>query len=91
MNREHGRSATRKGAKGKTDWTKLRTMLDSEVVFTEDAPSTSPEDWTNAIAHRGLPVPFRKTQIALHVEKTFSHDSRRKALDIKIGDRNSEK
>lgn len=68
MNKEHGRSATRKGAKGKTDWVKLRTMPDSEVLFTEDAPSTSPEDWANAIAHRGLPVPSRKTQIALRVD-----------------------
>ncbi len=69
MNKEHGRSATAKGAKGKTDWDKLRAMPDSKVAFTTDAPSTSPDDWANAIAHRGLPVPSRKTQIALRVDE----------------------
>ncbi|WP_242518476.1 BrnA antitoxin family protein [Halochromatium roseum] len=29
---------------------------------------TSPEDWANAVAHKGLPVPSRKTQIALRVD-----------------------
>lgn len=68
MNKKHGHSATAKVAKGKTDWAKLRIMPDSEVVFSEDAPPTSPEDWASAVAHRGLPVPSRKTQIALRVD-----------------------
>ncbi len=68
MKKEHGHSVTEKGAKGKTDWEKVRALPDSEVVFTEDAPSTSPEDWANAIAHKGLPVPPGKTQIALRVD-----------------------
>lgn len=68
MKKEPGHSVTAKGAKGKTDWEKLRAQPDSEVVFTEDAPVTSPEDWANAIAHKGLPVPTRKTQIALRVD-----------------------
>ena len=68
MNKEHGRSATAKGVENRTDWKKLRATPDSEVLFTEDAPATSPEDWANAIAHAGLPVPPRKTQIALHVD-----------------------
>jgi len=68
MKKKHGHSATAKGAKGKTDWEKLRALPDQEVVFTEDAPATSPEDWANAIAHEGLPVPSRKTQIALRVD-----------------------
>ena len=68
MNKKHGHSATTKDAKGKTDCAKLRAMPDSEVVFSEDAPSTSPEDWASAVAHRGLPVPSRKTQVALRVD-----------------------
>jgi len=68
MNKERGRSATEKGAKSNTDWQKLRALPDPEVIFTEDAPSTSPEDWANAIAHKGLPVPSRKTQIALRID-----------------------
>jgi uncharacterized protein (DUF4415 family) len=44
-------------------------MPDSEIRFTRDAPRTYPEDWVNAIAHKGLPVPFRKKQIALRVDE----------------------
>jgi uncharacterized protein (DUF4415 family) len=68
MKKELGLSATEKGAKGNTDWQKLRALTDPEVIFTEDAPATSPEDWANAIAHTGLPVPSHKTQIALRID-----------------------
>ena len=68
INKEHGRSAIEKGAKSNTDWDKLRTLPDSDVVFSEDAPETSPENWADAVAHKGLPVPPRKTQIALRVD-----------------------
>ena len=68
MNKKLGRSATEKGAEGNTDWDKLRALPDTEVLFTEDAPQTSPEDWADALAHKGLPVPTRKTQIALRVD-----------------------
>jgi len=44
-------------------------MPDSQIKFTKDAPRTTPADWVNAIAHRGLPVPPRKTQIALRVDQ----------------------
>lgn len=68
MKKEPGHSDTAKGTRGKTDWGKLRAQPDSEVVYTEDAPMTSPEDWANAIAHKGLPAPSRKTQIALRID-----------------------
>lgn len=68
MNKEHGHSVTEKDAKGKTDWKQVRALSDSEVIFTEDAPATSPEDWANAIAHKGLPVTSGKTQIAIRVD-----------------------
>lgn len=61
-------SRTSRGTKGKTDWAKLAAMPDEAIQFTEDAPRTSPEDWAEAIAHRGLPVPARKEQIALRVD-----------------------
>ena len=64
----HGATKKDKFSNGKTDWERLRALPDSEVAFTDDAPSTSPEDWANAIAHHGLPVPSRKTQIALRVD-----------------------
>ncbi len=64
----HGATKKDKFSNGKTDWERLRALPDSEVAFTNDAPSTSPEDWANAIAHHGLPIPSRKTQIALRVD-----------------------
>ncbi len=67
MNTKHGSRAT-KSAKGKTDWAKLKAMPDSAIEFTEDAPQTTPDDWAQAVAHRGLPMPGRKEQIALRVD-----------------------
>lgn len=43
-------------------------MPHSRIRITKDAPRTAPADWANAVAHRGLPVPIRKTQIALRVD-----------------------
>jgi uncharacterized protein (DUF4415 family) len=43
-------------------------MPDSEITFTEDAPQTVPANWAEAVAHRGLPVPVKKKQIALRVD-----------------------
>lgn len=67
MNTKHGSHAT-KSAKGKTDWAALKAMPNSKINFTEDAPKTSPEDWADAVAHRGLPLPVKKEQIALRVD-----------------------
>jgi uncharacterized protein (DUF4415 family) len=67
MKSKHGRGAT-KDAKGQTDWARIRALSDADVSFTKDAPATVPDDWANAIAHHGLPVPSRKTQIALRVD-----------------------
>jgi uncharacterized protein (DUF4415 family) len=55
-------------AKSQTDWARVRTMKDADIHFTADAPRTSVEDWADAVAHRGLPVPARKEQIALRVD-----------------------
>ena len=54
---------------GKTDWERLRKMTDADIRFTPDAPRTTPADWVNAIAHKGLPLPVRKKQIALRVDE----------------------
>ena len=67
MNTKRGSHVTR-SAKGKTDWAKLKAMPDSAIRFTKDAPRTSPKDWADAVAHRGLPLPARKEQIALRVD-----------------------
>ena len=55
--------------KGKTDWERLRKMTDADIRFTRDAPRTTAAFWANAIAHKGLPVPSRKKQIALRVDE----------------------
>lgn len=69
MKNSTGRDATKKAAKGRTDWAKVAAMQDRDIKFTEDAPRTTPADWADAIAHRGLPLPARKTQIALRVDE----------------------
>jgi len=67
MKSKRGSSATA-SAKGKTDWARVRAMKDADIQFTADAPRTSAQDWTDAVAHRGLPLPTRKEQIALRVD-----------------------
>ena len=62
------RGAVKPNTKGKTDWKKLAAMNDADISFTKDAPRTKPEDWVEAVAHRGLPLPSRKEQIALRVD-----------------------
>lgn len=67
MNTKRGSRGTR-NVKGKTKWAKLKAMPDAAIRYTKDAPRTSPQDWASAIAHRGLPLPARKEQIALRVD-----------------------
>ena len=69
MKRKRGVKGMQKIPKDRTDWAALRAMPGSAIKFTKDAPRTSPADWANAIAHRGLPVPPRKMQIALRVDR----------------------
>jgi len=66
MNKKHGPSVT--ASTDTTDWARLRALADEEVTFSADAPATTPEDWADAVAHRGLPLPVRKQQIALRVD-----------------------
>lgn len=68
MKNERGSTATAKGAEGNAEWEKLRALPDSEIRFTADTPATLAADWAGALAHTGLPVPPRKTQIALRVD-----------------------
>jgi uncharacterized protein (DUF4415 family) len=67
MNTKRG-SRVMRNTKGKTNWAKLRALPDKAIRFTKDAPHTTPADWASAIAHRGLPLPARKEQIALRVD-----------------------
>ena len=57
-----------KSVKGKTDWVKLKALPDASIKFTADAPRTVPEDWAEAVAHRGLPLPAGNERIALPVD-----------------------
>ena len=67
MNTKRGSRVT-KSVEGKTDWVKLSSIKNASIQFTKDAPQTSPADWADAVAHRGLPLPRRKEQIALRVD-----------------------
>jgi len=66
MKKKHGLSVTTNA--NKTDWAGLHAMPDADVTFTADAPATTADDWADAVAHRGLPLPKRKEQIALRVD-----------------------
>jgi uncharacterized protein (DUF4415 family) len=67
MNIKRGSRVTR-STKNKTNWAKLRRLPEKAIRYTKSAPRTKPEDWADAIAHRGLPLPTRKEQIALRVD-----------------------
>jgi len=60
MKKESGRGSSEKAAKGKagkagkTNWAKVAATKDRDIRFTKDAPRTSPDDWANAVAHRGV-------------------------------------
>src|SRR5688572_3998784 len=69
MKRKRGSKDMQKATKDRTNWAKVRAMPDKTIKFTRDAPRTKPSDWAKAIAHRGLPVPPRKRQIALRVDE----------------------
>lgn len=69
MNIKRGRDVTANNTEGQTDWNRLKALPDDEIAITDDAPDTTPDDWANAVAHRGLPLPPRKTQIALRVDE----------------------
>lgn len=43
-------------------------MKDEAIQFDEDSPPTRPEDWATAFVHKGLPLPRKKTQIALRLD-----------------------
>jgi len=64
-NRGSGATAS---ARGKTDWARVRAMKDANIQFMADAPRTLAQDWADAVAHRGLPLPARKEQIAVRVD-----------------------
>lgn len=66
MKSKRGTRAT--ASADRTDWKRIRAMKDEDIAFTTDAPRTSPDDWAQAVAHRGLPLPQRKEQIALRVD-----------------------
>ena len=66
MKKKHGTNVT-ESVSG-TNWNHLAAMQDADIKCTADAPVTAPEDWADAVAHRGLPLPQRKEQIALRVD-----------------------
>jgi uncharacterized protein (DUF4415 family) len=51
-----------------TDWKRVDAMKDEDIQFDEDSPRTRPKDWATAVVHKGLPVPLKKTQIALRMD-----------------------
>ncbi len=62
------KKSTSKLLDNQTDWTRVDAMKDEDIQFDEDSPRTNPEDWATAVVHKGLPVPLKKTQIALRLD-----------------------
>ncbi|WP_089942843.1 BrnA antitoxin family protein [Candidatus Entotheonella palauensis] len=59
---------TSKPLVNKTDWKRVDAMADEDIQFDEDSPRTEPEDWAVAVVHQGLPLPRKKTQLALRLD-----------------------
>jgi uncharacterized protein (DUF4415 family) len=66
MNTKLGKADTK--TNGRTDWAKLAATPDSAIQFSNDSPATAADDWAKAVAHKGLPMPVKKEQIALRVD-----------------------
>jgi uncharacterized protein (DUF4415 family) len=62
------KKSTSKLLDNQTDWKRVDAMKDEDMQFDEDSPHTTPEDWATAVVHTGLPVPLKKTQIALRLD-----------------------
>lgn len=58
-----------------TDWKRVDAIQDKDIQFDEDSPHTTPEDWATAVVHTGLPVPRKKTQIALRLDSEVRDES----------------
>lgn len=52
----------------KSSLKRLDELRDEDIDFSE-IPEITPEQFAQAMVHRGLPVPPRKTQIALRIDK----------------------
>ena len=51
----------RKSGKNATDWTRVKSMNDRDIDFS-DSPEVTPEMFARAIVRRGLESPARKQQ-----------------------------
>ena len=54
--------------KSQTDWSRLKTMKDSEIDFS-DSPELTPDQFARAIVRRGLQTVPRKSQLTLRLDQ----------------------
>jgi uncharacterized protein (DUF4415 family) len=66
MNTKLGKADTKTSSR--TNWESLAAMPESAIQFSNDSPATASDDWAKAVAHKGLPMPIKKEQIALRVD-----------------------
>jgi uncharacterized protein (DUF4415 family) len=57
----------RKTAKSKTDWTRVKSIKDEDIVFS-DSPEVTPEMFAQAVVRKGLQAPIRKRQLTLRLD-----------------------
>ncbi len=62
------KKSTFKPPVNQTDWARVDAMKDEDIHYDDDSPRTRPKDWAEAVVHQGLPLPRKKTQIALRLD-----------------------
>jgi uncharacterized protein (DUF4415 family) len=54
--------------KSRTDWGRLATMKDEEIVIDADAPAWTPEMFARAIVRKGLKPATTKSLVSLRID-----------------------
>lgn len=54
--------------KSQSDWARVRSLKDKDVVVDRDAPAWSPEMFARAIVKKGLKKPSSKSLLSLRVD-----------------------
>ena len=54
--------------KSQSDWTRVRSLKDKDIVADRDAPEWSPEMFARAIVKKGLKTPSSKSLLSLRID-----------------------
>ena len=54
--------------KSRSDWARVRSMKDRDIVIDRDAPKWTPEMFARAVVKKGLKVPGSKSLLSLRID-----------------------